>query len=200
MPRKTTILIIILAIITGVLIYLAVTTEKTQNLVNQIIPSKTPPVVPTIAPYASLSFATPQLNLANSPLATQSVDILIDTNNKPAFGAQIELSYDPKVFYNVSVSKPKTPFFGNNEVVLINSVDPTQGRVSYAVGLPATANEIWGRGTVATLNFSVYRNTGLSSSQFSFLQKSMVTSLKTPNSVLQITTPLNVILTQTPKY
>jgi hypothetical protein len=197
MPKKTTILILILAVITGVLIFLAVRNDKTQEIV---VKPQLPTVKPTATPmpYATLSFSVANLDLSTVAINTQTVDILIDTNGKPVFGAQVELSYDPKVFYNVSIIKTPDSFFGPDAVVLINNVDLTQGRVSYAVALPSSGNEKAGKGVIATLSFSANKFAGVSNAQVTFLPKSTVTSLQTSGSILEKTTPLSVILTSTP--
>lgn len=197
MPKKTTVLIIILAVITGVLIFLAVRNDKTQEIaVKPQLPVVKPTAVP--APYATLSFSVANLDLSNVAINTQTVDILIDTNGKPVFGTQIELSYDPKIFYNVSILKTPGSFFGPDAVVLINNVDPAQGRVSYAVALPSSGSEKAGKGVVVALSFSVNKLAGVSNASITFLPKSTVTSLQTSGSILSQTTPLSVILTSTP--
>lgn len=194
MPKKTTILIIILAAITGVLIFLAVKNDKTQEVtVKPSLKAVKPTQAP--APYATLSFSVANLDLSTVAINTQTVDIIIDTNGKPVFGTQVELSYDPKIFYNVSIVKNPTSFFGPDAVVLINNVDSSQGRVSYAVALPSSASEKTGKGVVATLSFSVNKFAGASNAQVTFLPKSTVTSLQTSGSILNQTIPLSVILT-----
>ena len=192
MPKKTTILIIILALITGVLIFLAVRSDQTQKFVNDALnPSPTESVT---TPYAQLSFIKPQLNVSNATNPV-SVDIVIDTTDKPTSGAQIELSYDPSVLTNMKVTPPSTSFFGQKSTVLINKVDQTQGRISYAVGISPSDGEKFGKGLLATLTFTVNPNSGQQSTQISFLEKSMVTSLQTPDSVLKSMSPLKIVLT-----
>lgn len=197
MPKKTTILIIILAIITGILIFLAVRSDKEQGLIDNSASNPTSTTnAEKIVPYATLAFSEPILDLSKNSVATQSVDITIDTSNKPVFGAQIELSYDPKVLFNVKVAPPtQNPFFGANPVILINSVDSTQGRISYAVGLSANDTGVQGKGVIATITFTANKFAGVPKSQIAFLPKTAVTSLKTSGSVLKNTSDLPIILT-----
>ncbi|MDO8270180.1 MAG: cohesin domain-containing protein [Candidatus Levybacteria bacterium] len=193
MPRKTTILIVILAVITGILIFLAVRNDTTQNTFKTS--TDTTPATPTTTqPYATLAFGTDILDLTALP-TTQIVDVVVDTDNKPIAGIQVELSYDPKVFTNVRLLPAANPFFGPNAAVLINSVDPTQGRVSYAVGIQ-DGNEKIGKGTVVRLGFTANKFAGVASSAITFLSKSAVTSLSVPDSILKNFTPLQVILTK----
>lgn len=194
MPKKTTILIVILAIITGVLIFLAVKSDQSQELGKNIlrqVSKSSPTQAPK--PYATLSFSPPILDVSSSQLPTQSVDIVLDTNGKPTAGAQAELSYDPKVITNVTLKAPlKNQLFGTKPTILINSVDPAQGRISYAVGISPTDSEKKGIGSIATLTFTVNKFAGVPSSQITFLPKSAVTTLATSGSILSTTTPLKV--------
>lgn len=192
MPRKTTILIVILAAVTGILIFLAVRNESALNQITTSNTAQTPS--PTVMQsYALLGFSTNTLDATN--VSTQTVDIVIDTAGKPVAGAQIELSYDPAVFTNVRLLPAAQPFFGKNAAVLINSVDQEQGRISYAVGIAADDTEKVGNGTIVRLSFTASRNASIPSSPISFLSKSAVTTLSSSESVLLHTSPLQVILT-----
>ena len=191
MPKKTTILIVILAIITGFLIYLAIKSDNAQTNVYKTQAEITP--TPTIQPYTTFSFSPPQLDMTNSS-AAQSVDVTIDTAGKPVSTAQIEFLYDPKVITKVSFAKAKTPFFGVDQNVLIDKIDPTQGRASYVVGIPLQGAEKIGNGTVVSLKFTVVKVAEMATSTISFTSKSAATTLSTQKPILQNTTPLTIIL------
>ena len=193
MPKKTTILIVILALITGILIFLAVRSDQTQQIMTNLNP-KPSPTVEVVKPYATLSFLPEKLDVSLvSPV--QSIDVVIDTGDKPVAGAQVELSYDPKLFTNVSITQPKqSPFFGPNPTILINSVDATQGRISYAVGISPDGSEKTGKGSIMTLNFTANKFAGVTTAQIAFLPKSAVTTLSTSGSILKTSIPLQVIL------
>ncbi len=191
MPKKTTILIVILAIITGILIFLAVRSDQGQNLLSND-PNETTPT--QVQPFAAMSFEPSTLDASTGP-STQSVNVVIDTQGKPAAGAQIELTYNPSAISNVTVKTPETSFFGQNPSVLINAVDPTQGRISYAVGISASEAEKSGRGTLATITFTVNRPAGIATTNLTFLPKSAVTTLSAQGSILNNTTPLEIRLT-----
>lgn len=192
MPRKTTILIVILAVITGILIFLAARSDLTQNLP----PTATDSVSPTdVEPYAALSFSRQSIDVSSAS-ATQTVDILIDTAGQPVAGAQIELAYDPTVLTNVKLIPASDPFFGPSAAVLINSVDPPQGRISYAVGISPDESEKTGSGSLVTLTFNVNRIASVATSPISFLTKSAVTTLSTQGSVLKTPEPLQIVLIQ----
>jgi hypothetical protein len=196
MPKKTTILIIILAIITGVLIYLAVRSDQTLQTRTTTVPPTPTPV--TVKAFADLSFSTNPVDVSKSSTA-QVIDITINTNGKSVSGAQVELSYDPKVLTNVTLTPAlRNPFFGANPVVLINNVDPTQGRISFAIAVGNNESEKTGTGSIATLGFTVNKFSGATFSQVTFLPKSAVTTFKSQSSVLNISTPLQIIVSQPP--
>lgn len=191
MPRKTTILIVILAAITGILIFLAVRNETIQR---SIVTNNNDPT-PTIGsvPYSTLSFSQPFLDVSTGS-ATQTVDIVIDTAGKPVAGAQVELSYDPQVITNVRLIPATDPFFGPASTVLINSVDQEQGRISYAVGISASGEEVTGQGTLVRMSFTVNRFAGVGTTLIAFLPKSAVTTLASPSSVLSEAISLQLLL------
>lgn len=195
MPKKTTILIVILAIITGVLIFLAIRNEQTQEFVNNALNNATP-TPSEIAPYATLGFSVSELD-ASASTTTQTVDVVVDTNGSPMAGIQLEMSYAPEILKNMKINKPAVSFMGENPVVLINKVDPVQGRISYAVGISSTGEEKTGKGVIATLTFSISNPKGVADTQISFLPKSMATTYSTANSVLKGTAPLRILLTPT---
>jgi hypothetical protein len=198
MPKKTTILIVILALITGVLIFLAVRNEQTQEFVNNALNNSTP--TPTeIAPYTTLGFSISELNATASttPQTVDVVDVVVDTNGNPMAGIQLEMSYDPEILTNMKINKPAVPFLGDDSAVLINKIDPVAGRISYAVGINVSGEEKTGKGVIATLSFTINNPEGMASTQISFLPKSMATSFSTADSVLKGTTPLRINLSST---
>lgn len=194
MPRKTTILIIVLVIVTAGLVYLAVQSEqlRQQQVTTQLSP--TPAIV---APYASLYFDPATLDLGQAQEASNSsVDIILNTNNQDVSGAQIELSYNPNILTNVAIEPviDGSGIFSQNSVVLINSVDPSQGRISLAIGINGNEEEVSGTGKVATLTFSAIPSDQLQGTEITFLPKSSVTTYSSIESILKDTTSLFIIL------
>lgn len=196
LPRKTTILIVILAVVTALLIFLAVTSDTTQQMLITDEPSQTVPTETVVQPYATLGFSVPQLDLVNSQTATQSVDIVLDSAGKGVFSAQIELQYDANALFNMSLQVPtQNSFFGPNVTTLIPpEINPSQGRISYAVALSPTEKEKIGRGVIATLTFTANRFNTLPKTEISFLQKSAVTTISGSSSILKSSTSLPIIL------
>ncbi len=194
MPKKTTILIVVLVILTGILIFLAIKNEK--NKVEQKPTTITPTSFPTVTPFASLMFSARTLDLSDSKSTEESVDVVINTNSKPVFGAQVELSYDPEIITDITISNPSGSFFGSDAFILFNDVDEEQGRVSYAISLPPQAQEKSGQGVVVKMNFKINNNKKVQKTSITFLPKSMITSLKSTSTVLEQTSPLSIILSK----
>ncbi|OIP57640.1 MAG: hypothetical protein COX79_04030 [Candidatus Levybacteria bacterium CG_4_10_14_0_2_um_filter_36_16] len=196
MPKKTTLLIIILAITTTVLVILAITSDQSIKPVVQ-----KPSIAPTIAAVVkstTLSFAPALIDASGS--TPVSVDILADTSNDEISGIQVELTYDPKVITNVKIAAPlDASFFGLGKV-LLSEVDPTLGRVSYFFFTNSNQKGIKGAGKIATVTFQKATTALLPAQTFiSFVNKTMVTKFGVSESVLKQTTPLEITLQQPAK-
>lgn len=198
MPKKTTILIVILAIITGILIFVAVRSDQSQ-VTDQITGTAARPTPAATKPFASLSFSPPIIDAHSGP-GTEKIDIILDTRGNKVAGAQVELSYDPTILTNVTLN-PLVPdqLFGSNPTVLISSVDKTQGRITYAITISGNDSEKIGKASILSISFTINRFSGTPATQISFLAKSAVTTLDPRNgSVLKSTTPLKIMLTSPP--
>lgn len=194
MPKKTTILIIILAIITSILIFVAIRTENSTTTEKKDITQKTITEAPSMAPYASLSFSPATLN-ASQGASTPTVDIMLDTKGQMVSGAQVELLYDPEVITNVSLTPlVDGQLFGKNPFVLINTIDKEQGRITYAVAMDVNDTEKIGNAPIGRLTLTINRFTKKTTSSITFLPKSTVTTLKSLSTVLANTTPFEIIL------
>ncbi|MCL5970551.1 MAG: hypothetical protein M1450_03560 [Patescibacteria group bacterium] len=98
MNKQTIALLGFLVLITGVLVYLAVSqpSQKTQTTPPTSKEAPTPSLVQTV------------LSLSPNPVevssASGSVDVNINSANNTITGVQLELSYDPAVLTNVALS------------------------------------------------------------------------------------------------
>lgn len=199
MPKKTTLLIIILAITTTVLVILAITSDQSTKPVAEI----TPPVAPTtaVAKSTTLTFAPALIDASGS--TPVSVDILADTSSDEISGVQVELTYDPKAITNVKIAAPlDASLFGpvGKYKVLFSEVDPSLGRVSYAVAINPNQQGIRGAGKIATVTFQKAINVIIPAQSFiQFVNKTMVTKSGITESVLKQTTPLEITLQQPAK-
>src|SRR3989344_838832 len=183
MPKKTTILILILATVTGILLFLAVTENKKSGA-----PTITP--VPTKKPVektAKVFFNPQNIDLSSGTASpTSTVDLLIDTGNQEIVGVQIEAQYDPKSLANLKLTPALdlASFFGSSAIVLFNDVNQTTGRISYAVAISPKVQTKKGIGKIATVSFSkAFSAEGTTT--VSFLDKTIVTILGENESVLK---------------
>jgi hypothetical protein len=198
MPKKTTILIIILAAVTGILLFLAVS----EGGKPQSQETSTAPTLKEVPKTATILFSPQTIDLSSGTATpTSSVDILIDTGGSEVVGAQLEMQYDPKSLSNVRLipGNDANSFFGPNVVILFNDVNLTTGRISFAIAIPPQETTKKGIGRIASLNFSRAFN-AQGTTTISFLDKTLVTILGEDESILKETVPLNIILTQTQQF
>ena len=196
MPKKTTLLIVVLAIVTAVLLFLAINQSGKQNTPPQV--STTPTETPVVK-SAKVFFNPTNVDLSAGSSATPtSVDIVVDSGGQDIAGVQAELEFDPQAITNVKLvpAADATGFFGTGANVLFNDVNPTTGRISYAIAIGPNQAGKKGVGRVATLTFQKGFGTS-SSTTVNFLDKTLVTQLDQSQSVLKDTAPLNITLTST---
>lgn len=206
MPKKTTALIILLSIITAILVFMAVKTDQagklSQENTSSPIPTKT--VETPIATYTNLYFSPSVLDLSGQATPTATVDLIVDTQGKEISAVQAELSYDPKIISNVIVTPISTAtinsqstikaLFPGTSQVSFNDIDPVQGRISFARQIGINDQEVSGIGKVASITFNVNKFSSQESTSIMFLDKSLVSTLKSLKSVLKSTTPLIITL------
>ncbi len=194
MPKKTTILILILAAVTGILLFLAISeTKKPQTPSRPVAPTKKP-----VEKTAKVFFSPQNLDLSSGTASpTSSVDIMVDTGKAAIAGVQAELAYDPKALSNVRLvpATDQSSFFGSTSVVLFNEASQQTGRISYAIAISPGGNARKGVGKIATLTFQKAFNAP-SATQVAFLDKTLVTILGENESVLKESIPLNITLSQ----
>lgn len=183
MSKKTTILIIILALITSGLLYLALRPTAPKEVV--VTPTPTPTIFLSPAAATTLSL-TPLASPASAYQQTLAVNI---TSGKNAVsGVQIELAFDPKIISNVKVTPGN--FFATPNV-LINNIDTSNGRISYALGAQLGHGGHSGNGIVAYISFDFLSTTEKQTS-ISFLPKSVVTADGALASVLKATSGITI--------
>jgi hypothetical protein len=95
----------------------------------------------------------------------------------------LELQYDPLTITDVIVAPGA--FFATPDV-LLNQIDSTTGRISYAFGSSLTQGGITGAGTVATITFSAIKVP--EQTAIIFLPKTLVTAEGINESILKQTT------------
>ena len=176
MSKRTLLLIFALFVITSVLLVVALYKPMPQPLVPQTIT----PVQKQPDAQTTLSFSEPSFTISSTSARTYSVPINISTGENKVTAVQLELQYDPKLLTNVEVVPG--PFF-TNPIPLLEQIDQTTGRISYAFGISPSDEGISGTGIVATLTFRASassQQTGIV-----FLPKTLVTAEGVSQSVLK---------------
>lgn len=206
MPRKTTALIILLSIITAILVFMAVRTDQAGRIGENSTPIPTPSeiVEAPVTAFTNLYFSPSVLDLSGQATPTATVDIIVDTQGKEISAVQAELSYDPKIISNVVVTPISTATISNQSTikalfpgtsqVSFSDVDPVQGRISFARQISINDQEVSGIGKIASITFNVNKFATQDSTSIIFLEKSLVSTLKSLKSVLKSTTPLIITL------
>lgn len=197
MPKKTIILITVLLIFTVGLVYVAIKTEQQippdlneEKLTEEEITN----IVPTINPQTQISFSPSTIDTGLSPQSTYSTNVNVNTNGQAISGVQLELAYDPALLTNVTIEPAENNLFGLNPGILISSVEPDLGRISFAITLPGIdSEEVSGNANIATITFSVIPNQA-QTTQISILPKTVARSIRSTNPLIQSALPLNIIL------
>lgn len=187
MPKKTTLLIIVLAVITGILLFLALVSTQSPTLKTNVPEKK------AVEKTAKVYFSPEMTELAST---AGTVDIIVDTGGSDITGVQAEMQFDPKALGNVKLLPDLSgnSFFGPRAVVLFNEVNATTGRISFVVAINTGDETKTGSGKIATMTFEKARNASVTSTQVNFLDKTLVTRLGIEESVLKEAKPLTITL------
>lgn len=193
MPKKTTILIILLAVTTGVLVFFAITSQSQKEPQEG---TATIPESKAVDKTARTFFNPPNIDVSETPPGgIYTVDLLVDTGGVGITGVQAELQFDPSALTNVSLSPTVevNSFFGGTANVPLNEINLETGRISYIITIGPDQASKKGIGKIATLSFQKAFNPP-STTTINFLNKTLVTKLGANESILKETTPLNIIL------
>jgi len=186
MTKQTFGLLAVLVLITGALVYFAVSTPGGKKIEQQTSVVAKPTETPG---HTALAFSPNPVSVSSS---SGSIDVNVDSGGDALTGVQLELSYDPLVLTSVQLAP--AGFFDNSSI-LINKIDTTNGKVSYAIVIPPTGKAKKGAGTVATLKFtanvSVAKQTVIK-----FLPKSLATAEGISKSVLKTTQDVTIIFAE----
>ncbi len=175
---KTLVLIFILTLAALGLTMMAIMNKPNNSPTAQVTATPTPALANPVQTTLTVSSSPVRLS---TPSAF-STDIVINTGQDLVNKVQLELSYDPKVLTKVDIN-PGT--FFTNPQILLKTLDPTNGRISFALGVQNGQSGILGQGVIATLNFSLVANAA--SASVSLLPKTQVTADGYSVSVLKST-------------
>lgn len=173
-PLKTIVLIVILALVAGLLTYIAVSPKKSLPVVTSVVTTKTNPADTTLSIKPSVK---------DTKTSTYSSIIYVDTGKNSIVGAQVELEYDPAVVTNVSI----TPLeFLPSLTEIYKKIDQTNGRITYAIGVSVGESGVKGKGSLAKITYTVIPGQQANAS-FNFLPKTEVSGEGSDQSFLKST-------------
>lgn len=206
MSFRTVFLIITLAFVSILLILIAV--ENDRRVEEKLQAVKTTPLVEKKTDKNSELFFVPSniefdnktsLNGKNNQVSS---DIFLNSHEEEVSAVQTELFFDNNVIDKIWISNAQNMFFFGNEneyKILFNNTDYANGRVSFTVASLEKSLPKKGIGKVATLFFTVKQNakTKNGESQIIFLDKTMVSSPYTKESILKNHSPLIINIKNT---
>ncbi|MBP9717024.1 MAG: hypothetical protein KBD51_03740 [Candidatus Levybacteria bacterium] len=171
--NKTWLLVAGLVILTVVLLVVSLTSKNFSPL------RSTPKEVKVDFAHTSLAVSE---DVRQSPDGGYETDVIINTYEDEISGAQIELSFDPKVLTNVDIEQGT---FINSPAVLIKTVDTKTGVIRYAIAIKPGDKMVKGEGVIATISFN---KTGTTPTNLNFLPQSQVSTTAHSQSLLRETT------------
>lgn len=186
MSKKTLALIVFLFLVTAGLLYIALVNPNKKQTVTAPTPTPISVNAHTLLTIDKAS-ATESSKLSQYTLAVH-----IDTADNTVNSVQLELTYDPKALTNVTLA-PGT--FFQQPSPLLNNVDTTNGRISYALAEQIDLAGKQGSGTVALISFNVAPGFTGNTTTISFLPKTAVAADKILESVLKKTTDYTLTIT-----
>ena len=107
--------------------------------------------------------------------------VVIDTGNKAVTAVQLEISFDPLILRNVSITPGD---FFDTALVLLSKIDYQSGDIFYAVVMPPAGSPKHGKGTIATLSY-VFNSGAFNPTNLRFLPRTKVAAVGIDQSVLK---------------
>lgn len=178
MSKRTLGLIIFLVILTAILLYIAIAPGKPQSAPVTTAPTITAFVTPKPAGHTTLSLLPNPLVVSST---SASVDVVVDSNGDQLTAVQAEIAFDPKVITPTIITEGN---FFSTPLELLKKIDVENGTISYAVATPPNAGSKSGKGTVATINFTINPQSTVNQTTLTLLPKSIATAERIYDSVL----------------
>jgi hypothetical protein len=180
--NKTPLLIIILAILTGILLIVALSPKAIVPITRTDQNKSATPAETT------LSFGK-----ATSTGSQDSVDVIVNTGKATATAVQLEMTFDPKLISNIKIEPGN---YTKNWGVLLNKVDYPNGRITYALGVPLSGGSVKGTGSVANITFTEIGAKG-QTIQINLLPRSLVSIEGFAGSSLKSTSNFTKVIGET---
>lgn len=180
--NKSWVLITGLVILTAVLLVISLT-------------SKNASLKPNLSKNSQANIAHTRLSISQEAGTTAvagryETDVNINPGGNKVTGVALELSYDPKVLGNVSISPGG---FIANAIILRKEVDTTKGTIFLTLSTPKGTKGIEKAGVLAVISFS---KVGTGPASINFLPETLVTDQRYDRSVLDGTDSGNILLPQ----
>lgn len=189
MSKRTFSLIFTLFTVAFMLVVIALYNPSSYDTILAPAPTNTPePLAQTTLRFGVLE-SFPVFASSSKQIA-YSIPITIATKKNKVTAVQLEMSYDPQVITSTFLN-PGT--FFPKPVILLNKIDESNGRISYAIGASPNTSGIEGEGIVATLTFQA-KSQLRQVSQISFLPKTLVMGEGSNQSVLKEAVPTQIVL------
>lgn len=171
--NKTWLLVAGLVILTVVLLVISLNSKNFPGLPSSSKDIKTD--------FAYTSLVISEETRASTVLGTYEVNININTDKNEVTGAQLELTFDPKILTKVDI---RAGNFLNDPTILIKDIDTKNGRLTFALGNRPGEKAVKGSGTIAILSFS---KASLAETSVNFLPHTTVSAPGHNQSVLKKT-------------
>lgn len=180
--NKTWVLVAGLVILTAVLLIVSLTSKSFSPL------SSNPKNLKTDFAHTSLSISE-EIRPSTSS-GKYETDVIINTDKDEISGAQIELSFDPKILTNVDIAPGG---FIENPNILIKTIDNKTGVIRYAIAIKPGGKSVKGTGVIAVISFT---KIGSGETFINFLPQSQVSTSGYNQSVLKET--VSAVIGETP--
>lgn len=155
------------------MIYGYQSSKKAETTVGQA--QKTAPLgesvqTPPKTPVVFLDFSTATIDFSQKTPESTGVDIIANSPTEKVSGAEIELTYDPSVVTNITLTPAidAKSFFGEKVLVTALTNDTTNGKITFSIQVPTTDLARNGRGKIATLAFTPVKKAGVKNAKIQY--------------------------------
>ena len=196
MSRKTLALILTLLILTIILVVVALYTRNTPQTTSEDQQSQSQQTAatptPDVAQTTLMLSPNPDYPTSMGTSSATTVNVEIDTGSNEASAVQLEIQYDPAVLANMRVLPGD--FLPTPNVLPVGGVNQQTGRITFAVGPSNIRESKKGTGTVAILQFTPRAVAGVTETEITLLEDSVVTQFGQVESVLKERKSTRVVL------
>lgn len=165
-------IIIFLVVILIILILSVLRLTKIPKTSDSPSISSVPSSVPSLPAESTLSISPDSITADLG--GSYDVDVQIHSQGKYPTLLQLELAYDPSALTNVSLSPGSII---PDPDVLLDNIDETTGRLSYALSLKPGQKPLYFSGIVAKLKFEVKKTTPQKQTTIYFQPKTAIRSV-----------------------